>query len=500
MKCSHWNSIAKFTVSTVFILGLAYVAVNNKESLSGMTAQYLVRDQHLVIPIKFESGSKFSNGITLVQDKNIESKWIVIDKAGRQILDNQFDSVGSISVSSHYIRVHEAGQNNNEELNFCFKGRNLRKPEFKTFDGLICDGRERVLITGKNHRKVGFVTETGEWIAGGAIYDDADAFSEGMAAVKIGEKWGYINSAGKMIIPAQFNDARMFYRGYAEVSLGKSGVKVIDREGNIREKPNDNIELLRHGKSLEKNSNGKFGLRNIQGRWLIEPKYDEIDVPVQANIGAMYTNGAWVRLGQQWGWLNNQGKVSIPLQKLKNQSSVYSQFPGYLSISGGVAVRSGGRLISVPKVPKDEQIAILDRNGNDIVGFAFTEVLAYYEGLNSGNCRTGENQLIYDDASIVVGAGSPQQYGYVFLDNRKIIPPAFSRARPFTEGIGAVYTNPASLSFLSALFPRKCGFIDQSGRFLIEPKFDECYPSSDGMAMVKVGNRIGYIRNPFKLN
>ncbi len=45
-------------------------------------------------------------------------------------------------------------------------------------------------------------------------YDDAQWFSEGLAAVKVGSKWGYINKNGKMVIPARYTVAKSFRKGY----------------------------------------------------------------------------------------------------------------------------------------------------------------------------------------------------------------------------------------------------------------------------------------------
>ena len=39
----------------------------------------------------------------------------------------------------------------------------------------------------------------------------------------------------------------------------------------------------------------------------------------------------------------------------------------------------------------------------------------------------------------------------------------------------------------------KWGYIDKTGKFVIEPKFEGAYPFSEGLAMVKVGKAVGYI-------
>ena len=53
-----------------------------------------------------------------------------------------------------------------------------------------------------------------------------------MAAVKIGEKWGYIDTDGNQVIEPQFQEARSFSNGLAAVK--KSGYwGYIDSEGNM---------------------------------------------------------------------------------------------------------------------------------------------------------------------------------------------------------------------------------------------------------------------------
>ena len=55
-------------------------------------------------------------------------------------------------------------------------------------------------------------------------YDGAKDFSEGLAAVKLNGKWGYIDDTGKEVIPLKYDNAWRFSNGLAEVKLnGKWG-------------------------------------------------------------------------------------------------------------------------------------------------------------------------------------------------------------------------------------------------------------------------------------
>jgi len=71
-------------------------------------------------------------------------------------------------------------------------------------------------------------------------FDLASHFSEGLAAVRIGDsntgKWGYIDETGEFIISPQFDDAQEFFEGLAFVWIGDfpEGKRAqIDKTGKI---------------------------------------------------------------------------------------------------------------------------------------------------------------------------------------------------------------------------------------------------------------------------
>ena len=61
------------------------------------------------------------------------------------------------------------------------------------------------------------------------IWGDVGDFSEGLAAVRDGDLWGYVNLQGELVIPCVWTHAREFYDGYAVVEDGLYGV--IDTTG-----------------------------------------------------------------------------------------------------------------------------------------------------------------------------------------------------------------------------------------------------------------------------
>ncbi len=79
-------------------------------------------------------------------------------------------------------------------------------------------------------------------------YESATEFSEGLAAVKVGDKWGFIDKTGQMVIPPQFFVRYYpsfadyhFFGGVARVWVGKE-LAYIDVKGKfvwgpVKERP-----------------------------------------------------------------------------------------------------------------------------------------------------------------------------------------------------------------------------------------------------------------------
>ncbi|UYZ11575.1 WG repeat-containing protein [Brevibacillus sp. WF146] len=73
------------------------------------------------------------------------------------------------------------------------------------------------------------------------------------------------------------------------------------------------------------------------------------------------------------------------------------------------------------------------------------------------------------------------KWGYMDAAGRVLVDPQFSNARPFREGLGAVYLNG------------KWGFVGANGELAIPLQFDDVKDFSEGLAAVRVGYKYGYI-------
>ena len=108
-------------------------------------------------------------------------------------------------------------------------------------------------------------------------------FSEGLAAVKLGNKWGFINNKGKVVIPIKYDDIESFSKGLAFVRKdGKDGY--VDKKGKFVEvNKSDNKEdysvvgIFSEGLSFVYDENGNVGFINKKGKLVIPYKFRPYD-------------------------------------------------------------------------------------------------------------------------------------------------------------------------------------------------------------------------------
>lgn len=146
-----------------------------------------------------------------------------------------------------------------------------------------------------------------------------------------------------------------------------------------------------------------------------------------------------------------------------------------------------------------QKVGFIDKAGTWIIGPKFADAGDFSEGL----------------APALDGPYATGKYGYIRIDGEFVIKPQFDEAKPFSEGVAAVayyqrdyyarypdgresgvfhsFEAVGGRSFTS----RKCGYIDKSGKFVIQAQFGDADKFSEGLAAVLVGDmrtgKWGYI-------
>jgi len=111
------------------------------------------------------------------------------------------------------------------------------------------------------------------------VYGSASGFSEGLAAVKKGDKWGYIDVSNKVVIDFQFDYARSFKHGRAIVLKGDF-YGVINKEGEFVIPPHyyDLIAYELEGRQhyISRDSTFFQGIIDTTGKEILPHRYSYI--------------------------------------------------------------------------------------------------------------------------------------------------------------------------------------------------------------------------------
>ena len=97
-------------------------------------------------------------------------------------------------------------------------------------------------------------------------YSRAWVFSEGLAAVMKDGKVGFINTANEVVIPFSFDYSDKTSTGYGSY-------------------------VFRDGYSIVSTEDGRMGLIDVKGRWVVEPVYDRIHHPQERGCRIVVENG-----------------------------------------------------------------------------------------------------------------------------------------------------------------------------------------------------------------
>lgn len=283
-----------------------------------------------------------------------------------------------------------------------------------TWDYILQGDKNKQLLVEKDSL-YGFIDSKGQTIIK-PQYQDAELFSDGLAAVSNGKKYGFINLKGDTVIPFLYDETFMgFNNGLSNVTLNDS-CGYIDKQGKI-------VVPLKYETCYPFMSD-YAQVETFDGdEFLIDKKgkaYDEDDVNEKHRLWVpreVYPGSFTTPTGQ--GRKNDKGDTIVP---------------PIFKVTGNLS---------------DNMYIVQDKNNkwgafNDkgllIVECKFDEIWHFNEGLANFKLNG--------------------KWGFVDKKGKIIIEPTFEYASQFTNGLAYAEING------------KSGFINKKGTFVIEPKFE----------------------------
>jgi hypothetical protein len=290
-------------------------------------------------------------------------------------------------------------------------------------------------------------------------YDVACPFSDGLAAVRVRERWGCIDSKGKLVIKPMFSSPFAFSEGLAAVALDS---KIAGKDAR----------------------DVKEGYIDKTGAYVIAPQFD---------FAFDFSDGmAQVSVGGRHGYVDKSGKVFYLDPAFADNKDFseglavvrYREWgkQGYIDKTGSIAIEpiydSAGKFSEgLAAVHIGDRCGYIDKSARMVIEPQFASCGDFSEGM----------------ARVRVGARFEDPWGYVDRTGKIVVEPQFVEARGFKEGLAAVRIKGAGdwtrqegdeiVTTITGPF----GFIDKSGKMVIEPAFTQVADFSHGLAMINLG-------------
>ena len=272
-----------------FSEGLAAVWGQVKENFP---LSYVDKSGRTIIHLDSNVGSagQFSEGLAWIQLKGYSSPGAFgyIDKTGRIVIRPEFAVAGDFH--SGLARVVLDGQC------YVLTERGGREAPPSVPSATSCGG-----ISDKINRRCreAFIDKSGRIVF---EFESTRDFSEGLAAVAIKGKWGFVDPSGSIVIDTQFDEVREFSEGLAAVRVGNVW-GFIDKQGGVAIEPAYSVV-----------TSFSDGLAKVNGDYI-----DKIGRYVLRLDGSVFVQGlahVAVRPGT-FGYVDKTGKIVFQYQAPK---------------------------------------------------------------------------------------------------------------------------------------------------------------------------------------
>lgn len=206
---------------------------------------YINESGNIVIEPQFFAAGKFSEGLApvkILNEDSFETRWGYIDENGKMVIEPLYGWADEFKYGLARVQSVDCDEDENYRYGIINKlgtlivdtvysylwidyGFNFQHEDSSAYDKDIY----KVVLDNKK----GFVTLNG--LVSQQLYDNAEDFYIGKAAVEINGKWGFIDKTGKIIIEPKFDNILGFMDDGRVYVVVAGEERLIDKNGNIIE-------------------------------------------------------------------------------------------------------------------------------------------------------------------------------------------------------------------------------------------------------------------------
>jgi len=319
-------------------------------------------------------------------------------------------------------------------------------------------------------------------------------FNYGLVAVKVGEKWGFINMEGQMVIEPQFEGLGKFYQGVYAVNkdgnysfINTKGETVLEPTPGFATYFTEDHCIIMGSRTVTENEDGTSQIQTSMYRALIDASGEVVVEFPEGEAGWPIRDGflfTWSQTG-----VNLYSAQGEKLFEIEDCSAFAGDETTYRIFYDGLwcveqndkwgAVNTKGEWVIKPQF---DELGIFEN------GIAKAYAGDYYGYVNTKGEWVIEPQFIrnYDEFSEgLVAAQTDSQMGYIDAQgNWKIVLPRYEWAilGAFDQGVARVMTDQGA------------GIINANGEWVLEPVYNSMSDFNQGVASVEIGmNNYGYI-------
>ena len=249
-------------------LSLPPIAQNLADRLFPTDDGYIDRTGKIIIrlPTGSGNGGAFSEGLATITFKSGLIGYI--DRSGKIVIPPKFmdsqelDGAEIFSEGLAAFTSSSVDTQGRDLFGYINKLGKIAIPAKFTKVGKFHDGRALIEINTGDFVRFAFINKQGKIIFEHPQAYEALDFSEGLAAVRIDERWGFIDRDGKFIIPPKFVNIDRYARF-------NDGLAPVRGEAKYTYQCGSNPVKTQIGYTY------KYGYIDRTGKYQIEPKFDE---------------------------------------------------------------------------------------------------------------------------------------------------------------------------------------------------------------------------------